>query len=141
MSRTRRKASREPVSVRVCVQETVADCGIAAVAMISGEPYATVFKLAKKTAKRARKEGTSLRDVRKLGRAVGVSFRIKEESKVDLDSDTGIMWLNAVKGKFGHVTVLFRGVVIDPSNGQLWAPDTYLAENPEYKFIALLEPR
>ena len=106
--------------------------------MLAGVPYADVFQHAKRTARRARKIGTTLTDLKRLASKVGLRFRIKDATVTDLDGDTGIMWLSPKKGEIGHLTVLFRGVLIDPSNGQLWDPETYLKSSPEYEFAALL---
>jgi hypothetical protein len=129
--------SREVVSVVPMVQQTHADCVVAAVAMLLGVPYSEVFQTRAETVKKIRKHGAmSTTSIQRLGKAMGA--KLTKQKDVDLDEDTGILVVDNIKDGLGHAVVLFRGVIVDPTNGQLWSPEAYFNPNPQYVVECLL---
>ena len=131
---------KEVVSISPIIQIAVMDCAVAAVAMLTGHPYSDVVAGRKRTYRIVRKKGAIEIDLRRLAKGVGAHLHKVVGSKVDLDEDTGILWLNSIKeGIAGHAAVLFRGTLIDPSSGLIWNPHVFLAQNPHYEVEALFE--
>lgn len=129
----------EVVSIQPQIQLTTADCAVACVAMLTGRPYADVFQGSPDTAKVVRKTGAFEKELKRLAKGVGVNLK-RRNSEIDLDGDTGILWLGSSDDhKGGHAAVLFRGVLIDPGTGQLWSPEAFLGLHPHYIVEAIFE--
>ena|SRR3990167_2091815 len=126
------------VSIAPVVQLSTMDCAVACVAMLTGHPYSNVFAGSTPTAKIVRKSGAVQKDLRRLARGVGATLHKIRAADVDLDDDTGILWLGSTKESIpGHAAVLFRGTLIDPGTGLLWDPHVFFLENPHYQVEAL----
>ena len=133
-------SARAVASVVPVIQQSVMDCAVACVAMLTGHPYSNVFSGSATTAKIVRKSGAIEVDLRRLARGVGAKLKKVKPPNIDLDDDTGILWLGSTNPKIpGHAALLFRGVLIDPGTGLLWDPQVFLAENPHYVIEALFE--
>ena len=131
---------KEVVSIAPTIQLSTTDCATCAIAMLTGHPYSAVFQGSRKTAKIVRAKGAIEVDLRRMARGVGAKLVKKRGPLVDLDEDTGILWLGSTDDhKPGHAAVLFRGVLVDPGTGLLWNPHVFLAQSPHYVIEALFE--
>ena len=132
-----KSVSRAVASVAPQIQLTTMDCVVACVCMLTGRSYAEVFQGARSTSRKVRKSGAAEKELRSLAKGVGCALH-KVTKDVDLDEDTGILWLESHDPKrASHAAVLFRGVLIDPSTGLLWDPHCYLSDHPHLTIEAL----
>ena len=131
---------RDVASISPVIQLSTMDCAVACVAMLTGHPYSDVFAGSKLTTRIVRKSGAIEVDLRRMARGVGAKLHKVKAKDVDLDDDTGILWIGSTNDKIpGHAAVLFRGALIDPGTGLIWDPHIFLAENPHYVVEALFE--
>ena len=122
-----------PLAIQPIIQLTTADCGVAALAMLLGKPYAQVARSLLKTHPKAKSEGMW------TGEMITVAKRYKTLLKVrspkvlfERDDLTGLITTT------DHVAVLFQGVVIDPNDGQVWDLETWISTN-DHKVVEVLE--
>lgn len=113
-----------PVAIRPIVQ-TGNDCAIAALAMYTGRAYAEVAAQAVGVAPRAFVRGMWCTEIQRAAKRLGVT--LKQARQFNLDEDTGILCVDMVDGN-AHAVVLFRGVIVNSLDGQVWDPEAYCIE-------------
>lgn len=109
-----------PVVIEPLRQKDAGDCAIAAVAMLSGQPYQSVHEAAQTFDRRVRTRGLYTRDILRLARRFGVPL-VRASQAADADpplEGTGLLMVS--DGREGHVIVMFQSVAIDPADGQVW---------------------
>lgn len=109
----------EPIIIEPCIQKSISDCAVAALAMYLGIPYVGVAKHIRDIRK-VERGGLTIRQIQNLSRRIGVPLRWKHD--VDISEDFGILSLTRrdhVDG-FGHVVVLMRGSAFNPGDGHIW---------------------
>lgn len=116
--------------MRVISQRAEGDCGIAALAMLTGVAYEDAYVAVARIDRVARgKSGLCLKDLVQAAARLGVSLRHRR--MVDLDDDEGILnviW-NDKRAYRGHYVVLYRGVIVDPGGPEILPHDEWLARN------------
>jgi ABC-type bacteriocin/lantibiotic exporter with double-glycine peptidase domain len=117
-----------PTILEPIIQKTSSDCGIAAVAMLLGLPYAKVSRAALKRWKAPHHSGIYVKEVIALARALGARLS-RAPAGADLTEETGLLFVEFRDNKDRHVCALFEGVVVNPANGRLYVPDVYLASS------------
>lgn len=122
-----------PRAIQPLIQMTQADCGIAALAMLLGKPYSQVAVALSKTHPTAKKEGMWTGEMISVARKYRMKLKVR--SPAVLQGEPDITGLVTTKN---HVAVLFQGVVIDPSDGQVWDLETWLVAN-RHKLVEVLE--
>jgi hypothetical protein len=122
------KPSRQtalPVVIEIHVQKGGFDCGIAALATFTGQPYRVVSEAALKVCPNSHKSGMWATDVIKVAKVLGVKL-VRAPLLDPRDTDaTGLVVLRKPNG-IGHVATLFQGVLADPSSGLAYDFTTYL---------------
>lgn len=81
-------------------------------------------------------EGMYLRDFRRAAKRLG--YRLTSRKTYDLETDTGLLRVDAKKWAQAHVVVLREGLIID-TDGTLFDADVYLAAKkakPGYLLVA-----
>jgi len=118
------------------IQKTLTDCGLAALAMVLGRPYRDLSEMAAAICPRVRTSGIYMTDIARLAAAFGAKFK---REKTLMDGVTGLLVVVRGRGqkRQAHITALFQGVVVDPTDGLLWDYDTYLAQG--WTVTAVLE--
>jgi ABC-type bacteriocin/lantibiotic exporter with double-glycine peptidase domain len=100
------------------------DCGVAALAMLVGQPYEDVFAAATHVQPKVGKVGLYQKELIAIAELLGVTLERKR--RPDLDTDVGI--LNVRNTKLGHYVVLHAGVIADPAGGLVFFDvDDFLA--------------
>ena len=127
-----------PTSLVVQPQQFTHDCGVAALAMLTGQPYVTVTEHARCIAPKCWRTGMWLHEVEKTATLLGLRLARHPARTFPLDEATGILMLRHTKNRWGHLVVLFQGVLIDPSNGGVWDRDVYM-QNHNYRPTTFLE--
>ncbi len=113
--------SLPPFSV-VVVQRGVGDCGIAALAMLTGKSYEDVLEAASRVQPRAHHKGLWMKQIQRIAAALGTNLHNRR--KFNLEEDCGILSVDA------HVVMVRDGVVIDPQDGCVWFDTGLFAEIP-----------
>lgn len=134
----------KPIAIHPSRQYSDGDCSLAALAMLSGRPYASVRATVNALYPKAKDEGVTPRQLLRISRALKFPLRqrvLHDTLSEDLDDATGLLVVAKRIGRrwHGHAVVLFDGVVLDPSDGLLWNLDAYLAESA-WTLDYLLEP-
>ncbi len=112
-----------PVAIQPIIQVGANDCGVAAVAMLAGKPYRTVSDKAAKVCPRAHTSGMWVSELKKLALACGLKVQLVIPHQ---DTDlTGLVIAHS--GRERHFAVIFQGVIINPSDGQVWDLDGWRA--------------
>lgn len=122
----RGRGHHEPVVIEVVVQKDIADCGVAALAMLTGKSYGEVMAVVPaRTRGDLSKKGISVAQLRKYAKALGCPLRYVKDG--DLSNVVGILDLqryaeegNPRKGYEGHLAIVAKGVVINPNDGGIW---------------------
>lgn len=115
-------------------QRTEWDCGIVALAMLTGTPYEEVLAASARVTSCER--GLYLHEIEKTADVLGVQLKRRRRNTYDPDTATGILHVYNLKRALYHVVILWEGVVID--NGKVWQElDVYLATEG-YKAGSLL---
>jgi hypothetical protein len=113
-----------PVCVAVRSQKHQGDCGIAVLAMALGVTHEQVLMVAPMAAR----DGLTTRQLQSIASRLGA--RLLSRPDADIHAETGILgiqWHNPNRYE-GHWCYLWRGSVVDPSDGTLWDDvDDYLA--------------
>ena len=65
----------DPVAIDPIVQKDSTDCGIAAIAMLLGRPYADVFQVAQKVAPNSQQQGLWTTEIKKICEQLGAPRR------------------------------------------------------------------
>ncbi len=122
--------------LRVELQRTEMDCGIATLAMLTGESYEEVLVIAAQIAPTLLQSGMTWVQMKKVARKLGFGAKVKRKRAIDLENDTGILCVNSPKWKADHVVVLREGLIID-TDGSLWEPTVFLSAHSA-KVMSLL---
>lgn len=97
----------------------LADCGLACLATLLGQPYDEVLAVAE--ARRIRAQaGLSGREAQILARAFGVRLRRVAPPPLEDDEVSAILTVQAI-GTTPHAVVYWRGAVYDPQDGNFYA--------------------
>lgn len=127
--------------MRLVQQRGVGDCGIAALATYLGQSYEDVYTTMAAMDPAARgKSGTTFRRLIKVAGKLGVALKLR--LKIDLDEQEGLLgveWLDPwAHPSRQHVVVLFRGLVIDPADGEILDAEEYMERN-HARAVSMLE--
>lgn len=114
-----------PTIIEPIIQKNVGDCAIAVLAMLLGKPYREVSAAAITMTRTPHRVGLGSRQIAALARAMG-SGLTKARPPFDLEDETGMLCV-AFPDKSEHAMVLFCGVIYNPADGLLYAPDVYLS--------------
>ena len=129
-----------PSVIEPTVQKSNGDCVIASIAMILGLPYHDVSKVALTVKPAPHEDGITMKEAQSIcKKLVGHLFQSinPKGTDIDLDSDTGILWLRM--GRDYHAVVLFEGIVYNPADGLIWNLHAYLATKKAH-VVRLLRP-
>lgn len=132
--------------LRLFPQRTDGDCSIACLATYLGRPYSTILKTAKRYSRDPVKLGMFMTEIQKVAKKLGCSLVLKRH--INFANHEGILsvdnyakgWRRRGKGKEpeGHVVVLWRGLIYDPTcGGTLWTVEQYKRCN-KTKFTSIL---
>jgi hypothetical protein len=111
--------------IRVVAQRETNDCGVAALAMLTGETYEEALRAVTQVDEEAGREGLTIAQLKKAASLMGHS--VKRRRKWDLDSDQGILDVEFGDGSDGHILMLVEGGWLIDTDSQLWRADVYLA--------------
>jgi ABC-type bacteriocin/lantibiotic exporter with double-glycine peptidase domain len=128
-----------PVVLEIHVMKGGHDCGVAALATISGIPYRTVSAKAIKMYPTVHKEGLSTPEMIAIAKALGLILEPADHPDLDDADETGLMQVSKSNGGY-HWVAMFQGVVINPSDGLLYDYSTYL-KTRKYLVRDFLAPR
>lgn len=128
-----------------------ADCVIACLAMLSGQPYRCVWERAGRTVWRQIRDngGLSVASIRRLARAVWCPLRVYQMPRLpdDLDPEdiTGLLCLMPVvpprRGRVrGHAVVWGRGLILDPASGLIWVDESAFYTHEQWTPSMLFVP-
>lgn len=125
-----------PACFQPSIQANENNCAVAALAMLLGEEYVKVLKVAEELGYASLRDGlTSIqmgRIARKLKQPLtNTAVKALPEDKV------GILMVR--RGNDYHAVMLFHDVICDPSDSVVWEADTYLKVS-RYKPFRFLEP-
>lgn len=114
----------DPLVIEPCSQKDIADCGVAALAMLTGKGYAAVMDTIPKRWK-VGSDGMSRRQMTTTAKRLACPIRFIKDG--DLAGVVGILDLqryaeesNPAAGYEGHWAVVAKGVVINPADGMVW---------------------
>lgn len=126
--------------LRIELQRTEWDCGIATLGMLTGRMYEEVLVVAAQVAPTLLTCGMTWVQMKKVARLLGFRATIKRKRAIDMEADTGILCVSSPKWKADHVVVLREGLIID-TDGSLWEPATFLSANSsKVQSLLVLEP-
>ena len=131
--------AHQPVCIEPIIQKDVSDCAIACLAMVLGVPYVLASTIAQEVTKKPHKKGLGTRQMMSIARKLGRSMACVKAADVDLDEDTGILFVGFTPSGNEHATVLFQGVLVNPADGLLYDPATYLNTN-KGRVLGMLKP-
>lgn len=114
------------VAMEPVIQKSDADCAIAALAMASGYSYSDLSRAARTVLKNPHQSGMWITEMKRVVKKLGITLKVVTPQEA-LDIGTGLWIIKFLKTKEYHCVTLFRGTLIDPLNGVLWEPETYLA--------------
>lgn len=113
-----------PAFIKLVKQATDYDCGIACLAMLFHLPLAEVHAVAAKALKVwPDAEGLTNRKLQTIARKLGHPLKAMDP-KDTAAGDTGILMVGGNK-KY-HFVVVFKGVIVEPTYGDIWELDAYL---------------
>lgn len=116
--------------VTVVSQRKEWDCGVAALAMLTGRSYGDVMVVVRAMVneRKLRRYGLVLHEVETVAGALGYPLRRRYRSAGYLDDrPTGILgWLGGTMDPRGHWTVLKAGAIVEPDGGEVWSMHDYL---------------
>ena len=114
--------------VELVLQQSPADCGIAALAMLLGRKYADVFAAAiTKSDPDPHNLGMSIAAIKATAKRLGTTLRLS--THWDLETSCGILKMKYLKKRKGaryHVLLLKFGLLFD-TDGTVWEPDVYFS--------------
>ena len=110
--------------VRMVVSRREADCGICALAMLTGKDYEDVLLAVGKIDPTAGKRGLWSTQIKKAAAILGVKLRSRRT--FDLETDTGILNVKFPHDEPEHAIFLKDGMAFD-SDGLIWEVSDYLA--------------
>jgi ABC-type bacteriocin/lantibiotic exporter with double-glycine peptidase domain len=112
-----------PVAVQPLIQPGPLDCGLAVLAMYLGRPFAEIAERASRIT-RAPRRGLTVAQIRRIAQGYGVRLLSRRLQGPDLDDEIAALVL--VRKRTGwHWVLWFRGVVVDPADGVIHAPEAY----------------
>lgn len=116
--------------MRLVLQRADGDCGLAALATYIEATYEDAYAaMTTIDSKRRGKSGVFLKDLMRLSAKMGVPLRLKR--RFDLDESEGllhIVWLDGDVVGLGHMVVLYKGVIVDPSDGEITEAEEFLVK-------------
>ncbi len=130
-------ARHQPVIIEPIIQKDIADCGIACLAMVLGVPYVLASTIAREVTKKPHSTGLGTRQMLSIARKLGYAMECIKAADVNVDEDTGILFVGFASSE--HATVLFQGVLVNPADGLLYDPSTYLTSN-KGRVLGMLRP-
>ncbi len=95
--------------LRIVTQRTHADCGICAIASLTGERYEDVYLAADG------KGGLSNRDVFLVAEKLGCL--LAPMRRYDLDCHEGVLRLRSQTHRYGHFVAVRYGLIVDGADG------------------------
>lgn len=119
--------------MRLVLQRTGGDCGIAALATLIEQTYEDVYVATAAVDKKKRgRDGIHLEALCDVAKRLGVTLRLKRLARLNLEEDEGLLLVNWTPGsrhnfKVAHLVVLGHGVIVDPADGIVLPADEYLA--------------
>lgn len=114
-----------PTVIEPIVQKTSADCGIAALAMFLGRPYAEVSEKVLARYPKANLSGLWIPELIRAAKLFDCRLKlVKSPTPDQTESATSLVSL-ALPQRERHLAVLFHGVLIDPATGLVWDVDVY----------------
>ncbi len=120
--------------LHVTRQRGDSDCGVAAIATITGKPYETVLLA---VGKDVSKTGMSVQEILDTLERLGYPFRWTK--RIRLDEDWGILGVSTPnRTSPEHVCVLYDGHIYD-TDGAVWEVDDFFAAEGG-KPMSLLKP-
>lgn len=125
--------------LKVIYQRYAKDCTVACLAMLCGVSYENALVALAQQAPNVCMTGTSAAQLKRAARRLG--FVLKQSSHFDIETDTGLLWLEASRSRDAHVVILWEGRIID-TNAGMYMPDVYFSTNkykPTTLFVA--EPK
>lgn len=126
--------------LRIEMQRTEMDCGIATLAMLSGHTYEEVLVAAANLGMDPLQSGMTWVQMKRVARRLGFSSKIQRKRAIDIENDIGILCVSSPKWKADHVVVLREGLIID-TDCSLWDPVTFLAaQGAKVMSLLVLEP-
>lgn len=126
--------------LRIELQRTEWDCGIATLAMLTAHTYEEVLIVAAQVAPGLLTAGMTWVQMKKVAKLLGFKASVKRKRAIDIENDIGILCVNSPKWKADHVVVLREGLIID-TDGSLWEPQTFLSsQTAKVQSLLVLEP-
>lgn len=99
------------------------DCGIWALASLTGLEYEDILVEVSRRYKDAGSKGLYMGQIQRVAGALGVPLRLKR--KFDLHESTGILGMTFLETGQGHAAVLKEGQLID-NDRTVWSVDSYV---------------
>jgi ABC-type bacteriocin/lantibiotic exporter with double-glycine peptidase domain len=119
--------------VRVIAQRTSWDCGVAAIAMLTGLSYAAVrAQIRRRPSVALRRDGLTIVQVRALARALGHPLRLVRGAPRLRARPAGLLRVVIAVGTpraHGHWCVVSAGALLCPTGGEVWPIATYLTRH------------
>ena len=112
--------------LRVVVQRTDMDCGVACLAMICGVLYENALCAVAQIQPDVCVKGLYQHQMIRAAKILGVTMRAQR--RYDLENDTGILCVSTKKWKHDHLVVIKGGLIVD-TDGTIWDSDVYMSAN------------
>lgn len=109
-----------PHAVQPIAQLKNTDCAVAALAMLLGVSYRQVADRIRKDMPRAQSQGMWTTEICRVAFSFGTKLKRRSKTSDAVEGLTGLILTD------NHAAVMFQGVVIDPSDGQVWDRETWL---------------
>lgn len=110
--------------LKIELQRTPMDCGIAVLAMLLGHSYEEVLMAAGACAPTLLTTGMYWKQLRTVAKKLG--FTSKLTSKIDLEEDAGALNISSERWHNDHLVVLKQGLIVD-TDGSLWDVDVFMS--------------
>lgn len=113
--------------MRVWPQRGEGDCSIACLAMLCNVTYEDALEAMTSIAPKAHRRGAWATNMIDAAAKFGVS--LVKRKPLALEHSTGILGVTITekRRRVGHVVILRWGLIIDPDDGVIWEPETYIA--------------
>lgn len=111
-----------PAVILPTLQRSSMDCGLCCLQMLVDRPYDVVRDEALRVIPHLHERGMYASELTRVARKFGVQLQKRTEWG---DEDVGVLDVRGRKG-WRHFAVLFKGVLVNPSDGMVWSPDVYL---------------
>ena len=126
-----------PAFIKLVKQDTNYDCGIACLAMMFDTPLAEVHAFAAKALRVwPDADGLTTRKLQTIAKKMGHALK-SYDPRNEAVGDTGIMLVGGNR-KY-HFVVVFRGIIVEPTFGDLWELNAYL-KTYKVRAIRFLQP-